>query len=53
MKPAPAPPIPGNTEAERMDNAVRQIFTVSKQEIQRREAEWERDKNQAGCDKPE
>jgi hypothetical protein len=42
MKPAPAPPVPGNTEAERMDNAVRQILTVSKQELQRREAEWDR-----------
>jgi hypothetical protein len=28
-----------NTEAERFDNAVRNILTVSKEEIQRREAE--------------
>ena len=42
MKPLPAPPVPGNTEAERFDNAVRKTFTVSKEEIQRREAEWQR-----------
>jgi hypothetical protein len=29
MKPAPAPNVPGNTEAERFDNAVRKMFTVS------------------------
>ena len=42
MKPLPAPPVPGNTEAKRFDNAVRKVFTVSKQEMQRREAEWQR-----------
>jgi hypothetical protein len=40
MKPLPAPPVPGNTEAERFDNAVRKTFTVSKEEIERRDAEW-------------
>jgi hypothetical protein len=30
MKPLPAPPVPGNTEAERMDNAVRKFLSVSK-----------------------
>lgn len=45
MKPLPAPPVPGTTEAERFDNAVRKTFTVSKEEMQRREAEWQR--NQA------
>ena len=30
MKPSPAPNVPGNTEAERFDNAVRKMFTVSK-----------------------
>ena len=43
MKPAPAPNIPGETEAERMDNAVRQIFTVSKEDILKREEEWKRE----------
>jgi hypothetical protein len=42
MKPLPAPPVPGNTEAERFDNAVRKTFTVSKEEMQRREAEWQK-----------
>lgn len=31
MKPLPAPPVPGNTEAERMDNAVRKFLSVSKE----------------------
>jgi len=42
MKPLPAPPVPGNTDSERFDNAVRKTFTVSKEEMQRREAEWQR-----------
>jgi hypothetical protein len=40
MKPLPAPEVPGNTNAERMDNAVRKMFTVSKREVLRREADW-------------
>jgi hypothetical protein len=39
MKPLPAPEVPGKTEFERFDNAVRQVLTVSKKEILRREAE--------------
>ena len=43
MKPLPAVPhVPGNTEAERFGVAVRKTFTVSKEEMQRREAEWQR-----------
>jgi hypothetical protein len=42
MKPLPAPPVPGNTESERFDNAVRKTFTVTKEEMQRREAEWQK-----------
>jgi len=42
MKPAPAPNVPGNTEAERFDNAVRRIFSVSKEELLKREATWKR-----------
>ena len=42
MRPLPAPPVPGKTDAERFDNAVRTAFTVPKQEIERREAEWQR-----------
>jgi hypothetical protein len=40
MKPLPAPDIPGNTEAKRMDNAVRMMFSVSKDELLKREAKW-------------
>jgi len=42
MKPLPAPQVPGNTEAERFDNAVRKIFTVSKEDLVRKEMEWKR-----------
>jgi hypothetical protein len=38
----PAPTVPGKTDAERFDNAVRKTFTVSKEEMQRREAEWQK-----------
>jgi hypothetical protein len=44
MKPAPAPPVPGNTEAERMDNAVRKLFTVSKEDYLKEEARRKRAK---------
>jgi hypothetical protein len=43
----PAPAVPGKTEAERMDNAVRTVFTVTKEEIQRREAEWQKQNGKA------
>jgi hypothetical protein len=39
VKPLPAPHVPGKTEFERFDNAVRQVLTVSKEELLRREAE--------------
>ena len=42
MKPLPAPDIPGNTEAERMDNAVRKMFSVSKEDFLKKEANWKR-----------
>lgn len=50
MKPAPAPNVPGNTEAERFEDAVRKIFSVSKEELLKREAEWQRNnaKKRAG-----
>ena len=38
----PAPAVPGKTESERMDNAVRAMFQVPKEEMQRREAEWQK-----------
>ena len=42
MKPLPAPNVPGNTEAERFDNAVRKIFTVSKKDLLKAEVKWRR-----------
>lgn len=38
MKPLPAPPVPGNTDAERMDNALRKLFTASKDDYMKEEA---------------
>jgi len=32
----------GNTEAERMDNALRKILTVSKGDLLKEEAKWKR-----------
>jgi hypothetical protein len=43
MKPLPAPNVPGNTEAEKFDNAVRRMFSVSKEEMLKREAKWKRE----------
>jgi hypothetical protein len=45
MKPLPAPDVPGSTEAERFENAVRKVFTVSKEEIERREVAWRKTKS--------
>jgi hypothetical protein len=38
MKPLPAPDVPGRTESERFDNALRQVFSVSKDDLLKREA---------------
>jgi hypothetical protein len=38
VKPLPPPYVPGKTEAEPMDNAVRKMFSASKEEILKREA---------------
>jgi hypothetical protein len=42
MKPLPPPDIPGKTEYERFDNAMRQVLTVSKEELLKREAREKR-----------
>jgi hypothetical protein len=47
MKPLPAPDVPGRTEAERMDNAVRKMFSVSKGDILKREQEWKQEREKA------
>jgi len=38
MKPLPAPDVPGRTEAEKFSNALRQVFSVSKDDLLKREA---------------
>lgn len=42
MKPAPAPKVPGKTEAERMSNTLRMVLTVSKEELLKKEAKLKR-----------
>ena len=37
MKPLPAPNVPGKSEFQRFDNAMRQVLTVSKDELLKRE----------------
>ena len=49
MKPLPAPNVPGKTDYERFDNAVRQVLTVSKEELLRRE---EREKQKPEVKRP-
>jgi hypothetical protein len=44
MKPLPAPNVPGKTEAERFDNALRHVFTVSKDDLLKKEAREKRKK---------
>jgi hypothetical protein len=44
MKPLPAPNVPGKTEFERFDNAVRQVLTVSKEELLKREQREKKNK---------
>jgi hypothetical protein len=38
MRPLPAPDVPGKTEFERFNNAMRQVLSISKEELLRREA---------------
>ena len=49
MKPLPPPHVPGKTDFERFDNAVRQVLTVSKTELLKRE---ERDKHKPEVKRP-
>jgi hypothetical protein len=42
MNPLPVPQVPGNTEFERFDNAVRIMFTVSKKDVMKEEAKQNR-----------
>jgi hypothetical protein len=42
MKTLPVPNVPGETEAERMDNAVRRMFSVPKDAYLKEEARLKR-----------
>jgi hypothetical protein len=42
MKPEPAPKVEGKTPWKRLDNAVRHIFTVSKDDVLKEEAKEKR-----------
>ena len=42
MKTQPAPNVPGDTDAERMRNALRAVLTVSKTDLLKREAQRKR-----------
>jgi hypothetical protein len=42
MKPLPAPNVPGNTDAERMTNALSMVLTVSKKDLLKKEARLKR-----------
>jgi len=46
MKPLPAPYVPGKTEFERFDNAMRQVLSVSKEELLSREEAQQRIREQ-------
>ena len=42
MKPLPAPNVPGNTDAERMSNALRMVLRVPKEALLKEEARIKR-----------
>jgi hypothetical protein len=42
MKPLPPPNVPGNTDAERMSNALRAVLTVPKAALLKKEAQIKR-----------
>ena len=42
MKPEPAPEVPGNTPWEKLNNAVRTVFGVSKEAVLKEEAKQKR-----------
>jgi hypothetical protein len=42
MNPHPAPSVPGSTEWERFDNAVRKVFSVQPEAIQREKERMEK-----------
>jgi len=52
MKPLPAPKVPGNTEAERMSNALRMVLTVSKDDLLKEEGRQKRKREKKRSKKP-
>jgi len=52
MKPLPPPPVPGNTDAERMDNALRKFLSVSKEDYLREEERLKRVRDRKRAKKP-
>jgi hypothetical protein len=44
MKPLPAPNVPDNTDAERFDNALRAVLTVSKEDLLKAEAKRKKER---------
>lgn len=42
VRPLPAPRVPGNTDAERMSNALRMVLTVPKVDLLKKEARLKR-----------
>lgn len=52
MRPLPAPHVPGKTEFERFDNAVRQVLTVSKDDLLKKEAREKRAQEKRNKKKP-
>jgi hypothetical protein len=52
MKPLPAPKVPGDTEAARMDNAVRMLFSASKPEFMKQETKHKQAKERKRLTKP-
>lgn len=48
MRPLPSPPVSGDTEFERFDNAVRQVLKVSKEELLKREQEEKNEREGKG-----
>ena len=52
MKPLPAPHVPGNTDAERFDNAVRKFVTVSKADFLKEEARLKKLRDKKRVKKP-
>lgn len=52
MKPLPTPHVPGNTDAERMSNALRMVLKVSKVDLLKKEAREKRANDKKRAKKP-